>query len=174
MPISKTHSNLASLIPQETGGEDIVDKQASIDSSNVKLDDLELVDYLKNLGQWTSDIVSENKPKIEDILNPVAEVDPKGKGKAAPKAEKGDAVNFEDGDMEIEDKPLNNVILGDAIEEIIKINYEQRSRLKHPQNPNWLPLKICLSGYPFAGKSTQADMIKLKYGLDIYSMDSLL
>ena len=99
MPITQTHSNLASLIPQETGGQDIEDKEAQIDESNLKLDELELVDYLKNLGQWTTKIVSENKPKIEEILNPVVETDIKGKGKGAPKAAAADNVNFEEGDM---------------------------------------------------------------------------
>ena len=45
----------------------------------MKLDELELVDYLQNLGQWTSDIVAKNKPKLEEILNPPAEIDPKAK-----------------------------------------------------------------------------------------------
>ena len=140
----------------------------------MKLDDLELVDYLKTNGQWTTSVVTDSKPKLEEILNPVAEVDAKGKGKGAPKAAAADNVNFDEADLEILDAPENNVLLGDAIEEIIKINFAERSRLKHPQNPNWLPLKLCLVGYPFAGKKMQAEMIKAKYGLDIYCMEDLV
>lgn len=83
MPITGTLDKLATLIPQESAGEGIEEKEAQIDNSNVKLDELELVDYLQNLGQWTSDIVAKNKPKLEEILNPPAEVDPKAK-KGAP------------------------------------------------------------------------------------------
>jgi len=110
----------------------LAEKEGLIDKSNLKLDELELVDYLKNLGQWTTNIVSDAKPKIEEILNPQVETDAKGKGKGAPKAPTGENVNFDDGDMEIDDAPMNNVLLGDAIEEIIKINFAERSRLKHP------------------------------------------
>jgi len=85
MPITGTLDNLANLIPQEAGGEDFAEKEAQIDPSNLKLDELELVDYLKNQGQWTTDIVSKNKPKLEEILSPPAEVDAKGKAKAPPK-----------------------------------------------------------------------------------------
>ena len=174
MPISDVLMNLAESIPQETGGENIEEAETSVDSSNKKLDELELVDYLKNQGQWQSAIVSENKPRLEDILNPVAEVDSKGKGKGAPKASAADNTNFEEGDLEVQDTPENNVLLGDAIEEIIKINFAERARLKHPQNPNWLPLKLCLVGYPFAGKKAQSEMIRAKYGLDVYCMESLV
>ena len=79
MPITGTLDKLANLIPQESAGEDIEEKEAQIDTSNVKLDELELVDYLQNLGQWTSDIVAKNNPKLEEILNPPAEIDPKAK-----------------------------------------------------------------------------------------------
>ena len=47
----------------------MAEKEAQIDASNLKLDELELVDYLTNLGQWTADIVSKNRPKLDEILN---------------------------------------------------------------------------------------------------------
>lgn len=72
-------------MPQEAGSEGLNEKEQEIDESNNKLDELELVDYLTNKGQWTTDIVTKAKPKLEEILNPPAEVDAKGKPKAAPK-----------------------------------------------------------------------------------------
>ena len=54
------------------------------------------------------------------------------------------------------------------------MNYEARSKLKHPQTPNWLALKLCLVGYPFAGKKVSADYIKENYGLDIFQMEILI
>jgi len=50
MPITGTLDSLAELIPQEDAGENMVEKEAEIDPSNLKLDELELVDYLKNQG----------------------------------------------------------------------------------------------------------------------------
>ena len=127
------------------------------------------------MGKWTADIVSANKPKLEEIMNPVADADPKAKGKAA--AAKG-GVNptegFEEGDFDVTDVPENNFILGDAIEQIIKINYEERQKTKMPKTPNHLPLKLCMVGYPFAGKKTQAALIKEKFGLDVYDMGALV
>ena len=128
-----------------------------MDASNVKLDELELVDYLKNLGQWASGIVSDNKPKLEEIMNPSVEADPKAKGKAPAKGQGGNPTEgFEEGDLEVSDVPENNFLLGDALEQIIKINFESRQKIKNPKTPNYLPLKLSIVGYPFAGKKTQA------------------
>ena len=43
-----------------------------------------------------------------------------------------------------------------------------------PKTPNWLQYKICMIGYPFAGKKTQADLIKAKYGLDVFDMGTMV
>lgn len=64
--------------------------------------------------------------------------------------------------------------MGDALEQVIKLNYEARSRLKHPQTPNWVTLKLCLVGYPFAGKKSSSEFIREKYGLDVFHMENLL
>lgn len=106
-------------------------------------------------------------------MNPPAEVDPKAKGKGAPKGAVAE-ITFEEGDLEITDTPVNNYLLGDALEQIIKINFAERARLKHPQTPNWLSVKICLAGYPFSGKKEQAEMIRQKFNLDVFVMESLV
>ena len=173
MPITGTLDSLASLIPQEDAGENMVEKEAEIDASNLKLDELELVDYLKTQGQWTTDIVSKAKPKLDEILNPPAEVDAKGKAKAPAKGAPAE-VTFDETELEVSDAPDNNFLLGDAIEQIIKINFAERARLKHPQNPNWLSVKICLAGYPFSGKKEQAERISKQYNLDIFVMEMLV
>ena len=173
MPISGTLDSLANLIPQEAGGENVAEKETKIDPSNLKLDELELVDYLQNKGQWTADIVSNNKPKLDEILSPPAEVDAKGKAKAPAKGTAAE-VHFDAEDLLISDVPDNNFLLGDALEQIIKINYEQRPKLLHPQVPNWLSVKLCLVGYPFAGKKVQAELIRKKFNLDVFLMESLV
>ena len=173
MPIAGTLDALPASLPQEGGGENFDEVEAQIDDSNKMLDELELVDYLKNQGQWTSDIVSKAKPKLDEILNPPAELDAKGKAKAPPKGQVADAA-FEEADLEITDKPDNNFLLGDALEQIIKINYSERSKLRHPKTPNWLWLKICLAGQPFSGKKTQAELICKEFNLDVFSMEELV
>ena len=35
-------------------------------------------------------------------------------------------------------------------------------------------MKICLAGYPFAGKKEQAERISKKFGLDIFVMETLV
>jgi len=117
--------------------------------------------------------VAKNKPKLDEILNPPAEVDAKGKAKAPAKGAPAE-VTFEEAELEISNAPDNNFLLGDALEQIIKINFDERSRLMHPQNPNWLSVKICLAGYPFSGKKEQAECLRKKYNLDIFVMDSLV
>jgi len=173
MPISGTLDKLTNLIPVEAAGERMEEKEALLDPSNLKLDELELVDYLKNQGQWNASIVAKHKPRLEEILNPPVEVDAKGKGKAPAKGAPVEVV-FEEAELEITDKVDNNFLLGDAIEQIIKINYAERAKLKHPQTPNWLTVKLCLVGYPFAGKKQQAEMIRKKFNLDVFQMEVLV
>ena len=54
-------------------------------SAAERLNELELVDYLKNCGQWSTKLVSDNKPNIETILLGQNDAQPTGgKGKNAP------------------------------------------------------------------------------------------
>lgn len=117
--------------------------------------------------------MAKNKPKLDEILNPPAEVDPKAKGKAPAKGAQAE-MNFDEAELEVTDKVDNNYLLGDALEEIIKINFEERASLRHPQTPNWLTVKMCLIGYPFAGKKEQAEMIRKKFNLDVFVMEALV
>ena len=59
--------------------------------------------------------MSKAKPKLEEILNPPAEVDTKGKAKAPAKGAAQEAA-FDEAELEISDKPENNFLLGDALE----------------------------------------------------------
>lgn len=81
---------------------------------------------------------------------------------------------MEEADLELADTAANNFIFGDVIDQLIKLHYPPRPNLKHPPTPNWLALKICMVGYPFAGKKTQAQMIRDKYGLDVFVMEELI
>ena len=138
------------------------------------LEHLELLDYLQNKGQWPTTLVSENKPNIELILNGPTDTAPAaGKGKAPAKGG-AEVVALEEGDTEVHDSPLNNFFVGDAIEQIINLNFEARGRQLRPMNPHYLNLKLCFVGYAFAGKRHQAMKLKQEYGLDTYSLSDLV
>jgi len=132
------------------------------------------MDYLENKGQWPVTLVSENKPNIEQIMSGGVDAAPAGgKGKAAPKGG-ADAVTLDEGDMEIADAPANNFYVGDAVEQIINLNFEARGKQLRPMNPHYLNLKLCFVGYAFAGKRLQAMKLKQEYGLDTFSLSDLV
>ena len=97
--------------------------------------------------------MSENKPKLETILGaPDAGATQAKGGKGAKGATPADTTPIEEGDLAIDDEPVNNTYVGDAVEQIINLNYEARGRQLRPKNPHYLNLKLCLVGYAFAGK----------------------
>ena len=134
------------------------DRVSTAASTNIEY--LELVDYIDNKGQWPHTLVSENKPNIEQILAGAVDAAAAGKGKGAPKGAPADAVQLDEGDMVIGDKPDNNYFVGDAVEQIIHLNYDARGRQLRPKNPHYLNLKLCFVGYAFAGKKLQAMKLK--------------
>ena len=93
---------------------------------------MELVDYLKNQGQWTKDLILENPPNLEQFLTGQTDSQPaaaaaKG-GKGAPAKAAAEAVTLEDGDADLPTDAPNNFQLGDAIEQIVNLNYDARAR----------------------------------------------
>jgi len=76
--------------------------------------------------------------------------------------------------MQVGDKPENNFYVGDAIEQIINLNYEARGKQLRPKNPHFLNLKLCFVGYAFAGKRLQAMQLKEDYGLDSFTLSDLV
>ena len=69
--------------------------------------------------------MASNKPNILKILSAPAEDAPAagGKGKAPPKGAVEQTVTLEEGDAEVPDSPPNNFLLGDAIQQIINLNF---------------------------------------------------
>ena len=61
------------LVPEETAGSDSTKLENEEDEANAKLDELEVIDYIKNQGQWKKELVANNKPNLEQIINPPAE-----------------------------------------------------------------------------------------------------
>lgn len=151
----------------------LVEPSTEASENNIDLDKRELDDYLENKGQWKKEIVSENAPNFQQIMQgadaPAAGAKG-GKGKAAA----ADVVALDEAELQVPSEAVNNFYLGDAVEQIICLNHEQRSSIKKPQNPHHLPLKLAIVGLPFAGKRTQADLLAEKYNLNVYKMEELV
>lgn len=104
MPIQGTLSKLADL-------------KGNLEEATVgphkNLDDMELVDYLKNQGQWTKDIITENPPNLEQFLTGQADSAPaaaagKAPAKGAPAKAATEAITLEEGDAELPTEAPNN------------------------------------------------------------------
>ena len=72
---------------------------------------------------------------------------------------------FEEGDTDLPFEAPNNYQLGDALEQVIALNFEARAPYKRPPMPQHLSLKLCFIGYAFAGKKTQANILNELYGV---------
>ena len=191
MPIQGTLSKLADLknIKDIASGAQTpapVDGKASetfltqhLADPHEKLDHMELTDYLKNKGQWTNDLITENPPNLEQFLTGQNDAAPvaaaaKGGAKGAPAKAATEVVTLEEGDADLPTEAPNNYQLGDAIEQIIQLNFSARANQKRPQMPQYLNLKLCFIGYAFAGKKTQAKILQDNYGLQTYQMSDLV
>ncbi|CDW76374.1 sperm flagellar protein 2 [Stylonychia lemnae] len=154
------------------------DSMKEVISAN--LDQVELEDYLKNQGQWPEALIAENQPNLEQFLTGQTESAPAagakgGKAPAPSKAAAADQIVLEEGDTELPLQAPNNYLLGDALELIINMNFDQRENHKKPKMPSYLNLKLCFVGYAFAGKKTQANKLKEVFGnLDIYYLNDLV
>ena len=167
--------NVAGTMKELLDSETAEDQTACDTDAQRQLDESELYDYIKNEGQWPASLVAENKINLADVLNPKVESAAPAKGaKPAGKAPAQNEVIMDEADLEVADSAANNFIFGDVIDQLVKLHYPSRPDLKHPPTPNWLALKICLVGYPFSGKKTQAALIKEKYGLDVFIMEDLI
>ena len=136
-------------------------------------------DYLQNKGQWPLDIITENKPNLEQILTGQADqtqaAAAKGAKAAPAKAAAADTFQLEEGDSYLPLERDNNFELGEAVERIINMNFDARENHKRPRVPSYLNLKMCFIGYAFAGKKTQANRLAEAFpDLDLYQLNDLV
>ena len=123
---------------------------------NEQLDETELIDYVKNKGDWPTTLITKSKLDLNAFFSPPVEpiaVVGKATTKNVAAVVK---TTFELDDLVLKDSAENNFLLGDVIDQLIKLKIDERAKLQHPQTPNWLSLKFCLVGYPFSGTNTQA------------------
>jgi hypothetical protein len=74
-------------------------------------------------------------------------------------------VTLEEGDADLPAEAPNNYQLGDALQDIIQLNYPPRAKQLRPRMPQHLALKVAFIGYHFAGKKTQAKQMAEEFGL---------
>lgn len=89
----------------------------STDLSNEQLDKTELVDYVKNKGEWPTTLITKSKMDLNAVLNPPAEpVAVVGKGAPKGKAAAVVETTFDPEDLVVKDSAENNFLLGDVID----------------------------------------------------------
>lgn len=68
-----------------------------------------------------------------DVVNPPVEASVVG-AKGAPKkaAPSGNELMLDEADLKLADEAENNFLLGDVIDQLIKLNFEERAKTKHP------------------------------------------
>lgn len=82
---------------------------------------------------------------------------------------------MEEGDAFLPSERDNNFELGEAIENIINMNFDARENHKRPRVPAYLNLKLCFIGYAFAGKKTQAIRLAQRFPeLKLYQLNDLV
>ena len=68
-----------------------------------------------------------------------------------------------------------NYLLGDCIEVVLDLKFSSNTSSDSALKPafEYVPIKACFSGKPFAGKKTQAKLLSDTLPLKIYSFDEL-
>lgn len=154
---------------------ELLSSEGGASDAQEQLDESTLRNYLQNMHQWPTSLVSESNLNLADIINPKVEAAAPAKGgKAAGKAPTQADVLLEEADLELSDKPANNFLFGDVIDQLIKLHFPPRPDLKHPPTPNWLSLKVCLAGYPHSWTREQTAQLQAKYGVDVFEMETLV
>ena len=155
--------------PDEDDDKVVGQTQVDVDEDTAEiphkvLDDEELTDYLKNQGQWKTDLVNGegNKFNVAEIIGGGEPTGGKG-GKGAPVEAK-----LDEKEMEIPEGMPKNHILGDVVEQIIYLNYDGEADIVKPDVPSHIPLKVSIIGQSFSGKKTQAQILAEKYNLKQY------
>ena len=115
--------------------------------------DLELGLYLKAEGQWKTKVLT---PKAHDLP-----VDPKA-----------DAI--EAFRVKVPESPVNNEYLGNLVTNIIDQKHPSLAETEVANYPMYLPIKLCLLGKFYSGKSTVTRYLQNKFNLEIISVDQIV
>lgn len=152
--ITRLFTNDQPLIPYSTTREPLGIQALTQEPSNQVKNSMdflakqELNDYIQGKGVWTPVHKGENpeNPELDDKYTP--------------------------------GNPLNNYYLGNLVKFLIFSVYNKENlngnTATEAKNTNYLPLKLALLGYDFAGKRNLLTFIQKKYGLEAIFMENLL
>jgi hypothetical protein len=116
---------------------------------------------LKSKKKEQEEANGEIKKSEELLSNKQFESYLSGKGEWLPthdiKYDEEDETPIED---RIPKKVKNDFYLGDLLELVIDLQHPKKPEIKKTDIPNWLPLKLSLLGYAFAGKKTLAELVQ--------------
>jgi hypothetical protein len=116
---------------------------------------VELGQYLSAKGQWN--LPSILTPKSHELpIDP--KIDPTG----------------EAGRVKIPSKPVNNEYLGNLVARLIDQKYPKKEDPPLPPYPSYLPIKLCLIGKFYSGKSTVTRYLQNKFNLEIISVEEII
>lgn len=130
---------------------------------------------IQALSQEPSDFVKSSmdflaKQELNDYIQ--------GKGIWIPFHKGENPENPELDDKYMPESPLNNFYLGNLVKFLIFSVYNKENRnedsVLEEKNTNYLPLKLALLGYDFAGKRNLLTFIQKKYGLEAIFMENLV
>lgn len=116
--------------------------------------DLELSQYLGARGQWR--VKSIKDPKSHQ--QPVDSKDPLG----------------ESSRVKIPKAPVNNELLGNLVAKLIDQKFPEPEKQAKPEYPFYLPVKLCLIGKFYSGKSTVTRYLQNKFNLEIISVEEIV
>lgn len=68
----------------------------------------------------------------------------------------------------------NDSYLADVVSTVLDLAYPVPAAPEQPPGPHYLPLKLCILGPPFSGKSTQSKKLQEVFGLKLYEMSTIL
>lgn len=117
--------------------------------------DIELRQYLNGQGQW-------NFPKL---LTP--------KSHEQPIDLKLDPLG-EAGRVKIPTSPINNEYMGNLISKLVDQKFPAQQPEPLPDYPAYLPIKLCLIGKFYSGKSTVTRYLQNKFNLEIISVEDII
>jgi adenylate kinase family enzyme len=145
------------------------------------LDDCEFLDYINLIGQWSKGIIpisAFTKLNLQDIMTDTTALNSTNTLKNNFKSQKEKVEEFKEEDPDnliIPNENVKNVFLGDLIDLIIDIKYQD----EYKENSRdfifkSIPIKLAIIGQDFAGKKTQAKILSENYPFKVYCIDDLL
>jgi hypothetical protein len=117
--------------------------------------DVELSQYLNAQGQW----------RLPKLLGP--------KSHEQPIDPKVDPLG-EAGRVKIPQQPINNELLGNLLAKLIDQKYPPPKPEPLPEYPSYLPIKLCLIGKFYSGKSTLTRYLQNKFNLELISVEDII